>query len=63
MARQIGELIGASGMLIVGVGYLTMILLVCWLPFMAWSVTRNIKQIRMQLERLNEILDSKMTIT
>ena len=56
MERLLGSLLAAAGMSIVGMGYLVFVLLVFWLPVMAWSVTRNIKQIRVQLERLNDTL-------
>jgi hypothetical protein len=44
-------------------GLIFAMLLAFWLPYMAWSATRNIRQIRQQLERLNDTLESKMTIT
>lgn len=30
-----------------------------FLPFLAWSAARNLKQIRMQFERLNDSLDAR----
>jgi len=57
------DLLASFGALFVLVGWLVGFLLAFWLPYMAWSVTRNIRQIRQQLERLNDTLESKMTIT
>jgi hypothetical protein len=61
MTELIGAILGASGVLIVGVGWALALVLVAWMPYMAWSVTRNIRQIRMQLERLNDTLESRLS--
>jgi hypothetical protein len=58
MARLIGELLTVSGSMLIAVGWLFGIVLVFWLPYMAWSATRNIRGIRIQLERLNDTLSS-----
>jgi|GEM_PF-6696547 len=63
MARLIADLLTLSGMLVTVAGFMTAMVLAFWLPYMAWSVTRNIKGIREQLEALNDTLGTKMTIT
>lgn len=59
-AAAIGNVLGTG----FGVLLLLTVFAVVWsLPFMAISAARNIKKIRIELERLNETLSSKMTIT
>jgi len=53
-------LLSASGIMFIG-GVLVTVLLGGFMPLMAWSATRNIKQIREQLERLNETLAARDT--
>ena len=57
MAELVGSLIGASGLLIVGLGMLTGFFLVYWLPMMAFRAMRDLRRIREQFERLNDILE------
>ena len=54
-------LLGSFGMLIFAIGWATAFFLAVWLPYMAFSVTRNIRQIRIQLERLNDTLESRLS--
>ncbi|HEV3059059.1 MAG TPA: hypothetical protein VGY48_12485 [Vicinamibacterales bacterium] len=54
MFELIGKL-GAIGWLL---GFMAILVFGgCW-PFLVWSVVRNIKRIRLQLERLNTNLES-----
>jgi hypothetical protein len=52
-------LLGAPAAIVVAIGWISGLLLVVWMPYMAWSVTRNIRHIRIQLERLNNTLESR----
>jgi uncharacterized membrane protein YciS (DUF1049 family) len=63
MAHVISELFKVLTTVSMSLGLILGILLYLLLPYMAWSVTRNIKGIREQLEALNDTLGSKMTIT
>jgi hypothetical protein len=58
MAHLLGNVAAVAGMTFVSVGWIIGFLLAFWLPYMAWSVTRNIRGIRIQLERLNDTLSS-----
>jgi hypothetical protein len=63
MAELLGGLIGG------GVGITTVAVIIgSWallllLPWMAWSTTRNIKQIRIQLERLNDNIEARGAVS
>jgi hypothetical protein len=57
MSELFLALLGSAGSLFIAVGFAAGLFLVVWLPYMAWSVTRNIRQIRVQLERLNDTLE------
>lgn len=57
MAELIGTLIGGSAMLFIGAGLLVAIFLTYWLPLMAFRAMRDVRRIREQFERLNDILE------
>lgn len=59
MVEIIGALMGIGGGFVIGAAVLGMLVLSFCLPFMAWSATRNIRDIRRQLERLNDTLESR----
>jgi hypothetical protein len=63
MDPSLSRILSSITYLFMQVGFIFAMLLCFWLPYMAWSATRNIRQIRQQLERLNDTLESKMTIT
>lgn len=63
MAGLVSNVLFMSGTTFVALGWAISLVLLAWLPYMAWSATRNIRQIRIQLERLNDTLEGKMTIT
>lgn len=56
MAYEIGRLLGAFGQLVVIVGFVTGLLLAWWIPFMLFSLTRNVRQIRIALEQIGAAL-------
>jgi len=51
------RLLTSFGTLFFDVAIFTALVLFLWLPYMAWSLTRNVRAIRVQLERLNDILE------
>jgi len=61
MGELLGAIIGLSGGLVMVLGVGVYFVLLGWVPLMVLSATRNIKQIRVQLERLNDTLDSKLS--
>jgi len=63
MAHAIGGLIGTWLAVVWQLAVMLGFLLTFVLPIMAWSVTKNIRGIRIQLETLNDTLGSKMTIS
>lgn len=58
-AELVGQTIANAGALLIAIALPLALVLSFWLPYMAWSATRNIRQIRQQLERLNDTLDSR----
>ena len=58
MTNPLVALLGVAGQVFLALALLTAFVLYLWLPYMAWSATRNIRQIRIQLERLNDILEA-----
>jgi hypothetical protein len=61
MAELLGNLIGAGSMLVIGVGLITAIFLTYWLPVMAFRAMRDLRKIREQFERLNDILERQQS--
>lgn len=63
-AESIGALIGTIiGVPLVAVFFFCVLIAMLFWPLLAWSATRNIRQIRIQLERLNDTLESNMSVS
>lgn len=59
MSSSLGALPAPEAFLLAGA--LTSLVFVLWLLYMASSITRNVRLIRLQLERLNNTLDHRGT--
>lgn len=62
MLDLIAAAVGINAAILLVLGFVVYIVLGFLLPFMALSATRNLKQIRVQLERLNDTLELRLPL-
>lgn len=59
MAYEIGTFFGATAWIVMAVLWVALLVAMVLLPFAMLSMTRNVRRIRVQLERLNDTLESR----